>query len=519
MNNTNYNTSPVGGKIKAGLGEDLRDKIKKENPPLFRKICDSQETVSKELNNRIAQVKVGGKVRYIDRSDPAVVFYSDRDMAQVLAGMKVLTWKQEEVDAFKWWCSQADRSRFNGVVFEPSAPKYRALVAAAEKREGYAPLNLYVKPSITARAGSWDKFRAHLQDNICNGNVEHFNYLIKWMAFQFQRPGDKIGVAVVLQSKELGTGKSVVGEWLAKCLGEEYCPAVDTPEQITGKHNAHLQRALLVRAEEALHARDPRHGSRLNHYITGGQILIEPKGVDAFLIQSKFNMLFSSNKALVVPAKDGERRYFILTVAPHHAQDRAYFAAIQKERDNGGAEAFILEMLQTKVGEFTTEAPPQSDALGRHIVEGMEGLDKWWLNVLREGRLPWRGEGRGFDPNGGADVLDWKAASEGGVLRWRVPCAVVAQSAADHAGTYTGPPSPETVGRYLATALDEVTRGRETSGERQRLYVLPDLDTARVAFIKRHVGLSLANVVGAVADEFVAEAEATTVSNVYPFAA
>lgn len=271
-------------KITAEIGDELREKIKKENPALFLKICESQEAVIKDFNARIAQVKVMGKVRYIDRTDPQIVFYTDRDMAQVLAGRRVLTWKQEEADAFRWWCSQADRARHDGVVFEPSPRKYRAIVTQAEKRGGFPPLNLYVKPTINPRAGSWEKFRAHLKENICNGNAAHYDYLIRWMAWQFQKPGEKTGVAVVLQSKELGTGKSVVGDWLAKCLGEEYCPVVDTPEQITGKHNAHLQKALLVRAEEALHARDPRHESRLKHLITGGRILIEPKGVDAFEI-------------------------------------------------------------------------------------------------------------------------------------------------------------------------------------------------------------------------------------------
>lgn len=478
-------------KIVVGPGDNhIAQAIEKEKPELYRQIVNVQYEEFEYLKKRVAQVKVGGKLRYIDFTDRELVFYTAADMALILGERRVLSWKGEWVPAFRWWQAQKDRKQFSRVIFEPNPAKVRD-----------SDLNLFkgFHVSPNSKAGTCDNFKQHLRDNICNGNGEAYLYLRKWMASLFQNPGEKIGVAMVLYSPEKGTGKSFVGEYLAYCLGEEYSPGVSTPEGLTGKHNSHLSKALLVRVEEAIHAKDPRHDSQLKHLITSPRVMVEPKGIDAFEIESKANFIFTSNREQVVPATSGERRFFVLRVATHKVQDRQYFKAIKAERNNGGAEAFVAEMMTVDLTDFDITAPPTTAALGDQINEGLGGLDAWWRDVLHEGRLPWRREGA----DGAPAELGWP---EHGT--WNVHCAVVQQSAADHVRNYQGAPSPASVGRFIAK-MTGADKQRQSSGARAWCYVLPSLDDCRAAFVQRHIGLLPMHVGGALGAPVATNADQT----------
>ena len=354
------------------------DLLRKTNPKLYNEIATSQCDVMEYLNKRIGQIKMGGKVRFIDREDPMLAFYSKADMGIILGHLTVLDWDGETCAAFKWWLVQEDRRQYSGVVFEPD-PK---------KRIGQA-LNLFkgfaIKPVF--KEGGCAIFYDHLLRNVCGGDVDQYDFLLSMIARWFQLPGDKLGVALVLYGDK-GCGKSIVGDILAEIIGTDYCPSVDTPEAISGKHNSHLSTAFLIRAEEALNPRDPRHASRLKHLITGKRLLIEPKGVDAFEIDSKCQVMFTTNNRHVVQASAAERRYYCLHTGNGNLQDRPYFAAMLAEMQAGGYAAFFADMLARPIDTVNFGAPPATALLSTQIVESMTGLEKWWCATLASGRLP-----------------------------------------------------------------------------------------------------------------------------------
>src|SRR5665213_2867187 len=213
------------------------------------------------MNGIIGQVRVGGKVRFVELSEKLMSFYSKADMATMLAHLRFPNRDGKDVSAFSWWQIQAKRRQYTSVVFEPDNFKVPRNA-----------LNLFrgVKITPKAKEGGWSIFHDHLLRNVCNGDTRSFEFLLDWMASLLTHLGHKIGVAVVLYG-EKGCGKSIVSDILADCIGQEYCPVVDSPDALTGKHNKHLGTALLIRVEEAIHPKDPRHESRLKHLITGGR--------------------------------------------------------------------------------------------------------------------------------------------------------------------------------------------------------------------------------------------------------
>ena len=71
----------------------------------------------------------------------------------------------------------------------------------------------------------------------------HATWLIDWMANLIQCPQHKPGTAIVLQSAEEGTGKSlIVHSLLGKILRRDSLPS----EQITGRFNGHMKSLVLL---------------------------------------------------------------------------------------------------------------------------------------------------------------------------------------------------------------------------------------------------------------------------------
>jgi len=464
----------MGAAPPPSLGE-----LRKSDPKMFNAIASSQLAVMNALNARIGQVKLGGKVRFVDKDDDVFAFYSKADMGTILAHLTVLNIEGKDIPAFRWWLSKEDRKQYTHVVFEPNL---RAAPAGA--------LNLFrgFQVAPKAKPGGCAIFYDHLLRNACASDRAIYMFFLDWMASLFQRPGRKIGVAPILYGDK-GCGKSVIVDVLAECIGPEYCPVVDTPEALTGKHNTHLARAVLIRVEEALHAKDPRHESRLKHMITGGRMLIEPKGVDAFEIDSKCNLIFTTNKRHSVPASGSERRFLCLQVANNNQQDGPYFAAMLKQMREGGYAAFVADMLSRDISRTDFSKPPVTALLSTQIIESMTGLEKWWFATLASGRLPFVREPEAPDHD-----LEWPDAG-----CWTAPKALVQESANAYARDFAGPPTPEAVGKFLAAAVPGLTRSRrQVHGSREHTYIVPSLQDCRAAFVADRPGLLLNHVSDAI---------------------
>lgn len=450
--------------------------LERDNPILARAIWASQCDVHAYLNKRIGQVKIAGKVRFVDMEDDPLAFYIKADMATILGHLTVLDSRGEEVPAFRWWLATADRRQFTELVFEPDMKRVRP--GALNECTGF-------KIAPKAKANGCSILYDHMLRNLCQGDEVSFNWLMDWCAHLFQRPGVKIGVAPILFGQK-GSGKSLFTGILAECIGPKYAPVIDNPESLTGKFNAHLARALLIRVEEAIHAKDPRHTSRLNNLITGDRMLVENKGVDSYEIDSKSNLIFSTNMAHSVPASGDERRYFALTCGNDNRQDADFFKGLLAQMRAGGYAAFVHDLMKRDISKTDFSRPPVTPLLSTQIVASMTGLERWWCAALAVGALPFVK----IPEDATEGDLEWPEAGP-----WEVPKGLVQESATAFSRDYQGPPTPEAVGKFLSTNVPGVQQGRrQAQHERQRVYVMPSLSDCRAAFVASRPGLLLEHV-------------------------
>lgn len=307
-----------------------------------------------------------------------ITYSSPSDIKQFYVKNVLVGYTQENMPKYKllgeYWITHPKAKRFEQVVFLPNAANHDGI------------FNLWQGFSCEPKVGSWDLFHDHLLNNICGGNSEHYKYLIGWIARMLQKPDSPGEVAIVLKGGR-GVGKGKMASVLGKIMGQHFLQ-ISNAKHLVGNFNAHLMDCIFLYVDEAFWAGDKQGESTLKVLITEKMNLIEAKGKDALLFPNYLHILMASNLSWVVPAGMDERRYFVLNVSDRKKQDKAYFAAIDKEMfEDGGCEAFMHDMLNYDLSGFEVRDVPKTEALLEQKIQSLQPHQQWWFEILQEGRL------------------------------------------------------------------------------------------------------------------------------------
>jgi hypothetical protein len=245
--------------------------------------------------------------------------------------------------------------------------------------------------------GDCDLFLDHVRNNICNGNEEHYDYLLNWMARAVQQPDSPGEVAVVLRGGR-GTGKSLFARQFGSLFGSHFLQVSD-PKHLVGNFNAHLRDTIALFADEAFFAGDKKHESILKMLVTEPTLVIEAKGIDAETARNYTHLIMASNEQWVIPAGEDERRFFMLDVGSRRAQDTVYFKALVDQMNNGGREALLYLLLHRDLSSFEVRKVPQTRALREQKQITQEPYKAVMLEMLQTGVTP--------DPDFLKDYPNW----------------------------------------------------------------------------------------------------------------
>lgn len=269
------------------------------------------------------------------------------------------------------WLKSPTRRQFNRVVYDPGAP------ATTEV------FNLWHGWGVKPKPGDWSILREHIIDNLCRGDQELAAWVLDWMADIYQTPHRKPGTAIAIKG-EKGTGKTKLSEWLSYITGDSI--VVDKAEHLTGNFNAHLANKILVTADEAMWGGARQSVGALNTLITSASLTVERKGVDAEEMRSLHRVIIIGNNDWLVPATRDERRYLVLEAGTDRQQDKAYFAALDRQMANGGAAAMLHDLCRREITHDVTTAP-RTVGLGHQIAQGLKPIERLLVRLANEGML------------------------------------------------------------------------------------------------------------------------------------
>lgn len=353
-----------------------------------KQIQDAREEVHdpmlRELNGKHAVISdIGGKCRIISEvfeyslNRARISYQSFQDFTNRYMNRRVQVATDKEGQpvmkpAGKWWVDHVQRRQYETIVFSPG----QEVVNAYNLWQGFA---------CDSIPGDCSFYIEHIRQNICRGDEGYYNYIISWMARCVQQPDCPGEVAIVLRG-EMGTGKGAFCKHFGSLFGRHFLQVSDS-KHLVGSFNAHLRDCVVIFGDEAFFAGDKKHESVLKSLVTEPYLTIEAKGVDVIMAPNYTHVILASNSQWVVPAGSNERRYFALDVGEEKMQDKKYFAAIQKQINEGGREALLHHLLNHNIKDFEVRDVPNTEALKDQKLLSMGHEEAWWYEKLQDGRI------------------------------------------------------------------------------------------------------------------------------------
>jgi Family of unknown function (DUF5906) len=368
-----------------GTREQLDTLIEQAPEQLKGKTEEEEEEALSELNINNCVVLDGGKtlvlrseqVEHIAGGEryvylvPTFLRFGDFRNFYLNRRVQIETEKGTKwVDLGRWWLEHSHRRQYAGVIFRP---------AGASIINGR--LNLWTGWGVEPKQGDWNLLRQHIRETLAAGDEAVYQYIMNWLAWAVQHPGEQAEVALVFIG-ERGSGKGTLGKALSKIFGQ-HALHLSSPEHLTGRFNAHLRQCCLLFADEAYGPKDKSAEGTLKRLITEDTLTIEQKGRDPIEVPNLLHVMMASNNEWVIPAGAHERRFMVQKVSEAHRQDPTWFGPLYKQMREGGYAAMLFDLLARDLGDWHPRDIVHTEALTEQQEESLSPLDEWWLELLQ----------------------------------------------------------------------------------------------------------------------------------------
>ena len=278
----------------------------------------------------------------------------------------------------KFWVGHEKRRTYKGIVFYP---EQKIPVDYYNLWRGFAVKELTPSDIVSEDAiKAVDLFQEHVLENVCDGDLDHYKWVMGWFAHIVQRPWEKPKTALVLQGRQ-GVGKSIIPTIIGRFFPQNYV-AASSRRYMTGNFNIHLENTLLCNFEEAFWSGDKEAAGILKQLITGDDQQIEKKGKDSFTVDSCLRVIILGNEEWLVPAAAEERRYGVFQVGENRMQDHDFFGAMMKGIKDGGDRLLFTRLKHMDISGVDVSVAPKTSGLLKQKNQSLPVIEKWWFDCL-----------------------------------------------------------------------------------------------------------------------------------------
>lgn len=286
------------------------------------------------------------------------------------------------------WKNKIPMRKFETADYVPGAGE---VVVGPDGREAY---NLWRATGVRPRSGDASVFLEHMAYLFPDETERSF--VLDYLALLVQRPGEKIHFALLIRGRQ-GTGKSWMGELLARMLGEENVsrPSNDVIQEKFGDWQKGAQLAVL---EEVMAGKDVIN--RLKSLITEPHVTIRPFHQRAFKMANRLNLICFTNHEDALPIEEDCRRWLVV-FSDAEPQSEPYYDRLWSFL-NGGGPAFVADWLSQRKISLNPKgrAPATAGKLQMHRL-GLSEVEQYLAELHESGLAP-------FD----APLLRWEDVAE-----------------------------------------------------------------------------------------------------------
>lgn len=285
-----------------------------------------------------------------------------------------LTWGSDVVKA---WLNSPDRRMVNRdqVVFDPT-----------ERVDRRTHVNLFTGFELKPKPGSC-ALTLQLLEHLCGGDPAVYQWVLRWIAIQLQRPGTKLATAILMHGSE-GTGKNQWWGAIQKLFGRY--GAIIGQAQIESQFNGWLSAKLFILCNEVLGRREKWElkGS-LKNLITEDLIYINEKNMPERQERNHANLVFLSNEIQPLVLGRGDRRNMVIECWQEHPGGKEFHIAVGDEIEQGGLEALLDYLLKLPLDGFGPHTKPLDTQAKRELVELGKDEAERFLEEWRAGATPY----------------------------------------------------------------------------------------------------------------------------------
>jgi hypothetical protein len=256
--------------------------------------------------------------------------------------------------------------RVDAVTYWPEQPQI------VEER-GLKKLNMWRPSGVTPEPGDVSLFIAHIAYLFPDPAEQ--NIVLDYMAFQVQKPGQKVHWALLIQGVQ-GNGKSYLGHALKCVLGEHNVKSIHSDllhETFTGWQ----KNTQFIYVEELMARGKLELMNKLKPMITEPWCLIREMYKPTYEQPNRFNFLFLTNHTDAVVIDNTDRRYCVLysPAPPHPAGIEGYYKPLfDWTESHAGRLLYFLK--QRDISKFRPMAhAPMTEGKRALIQESMPALD------------------------------------------------------------------------------------------------------------------------------------------------
>lgn len=206
----------------------------------------------------------------------------------------------------------------------------------------------WIRPAAEIAKNSMEKVDWHLKNVLCGGDENIGLWFDMWLATVFQKR-QKTGVCPVFIGKQ-GTGKNIVLDVICDIIGKQYTIKSCRVNKIVNNWNGQLENNVLcVMDEVGDYGAGYQQSDVLKGYITGSEIQIEKKRVNAYVQKNYTNFIVVTNNNNPVKSTEDCRRYVWINVSDIKMQDEVYFNCLAKALEDA-KEAIMKKYMNYDIG-------------------------------------------------------------------------------------------------------------------------------------------------------------------------